>query len=283
MRHSVTAVFLFFTAAASAQETVDLKLKLTKGQSWKVELSADMTGSGGDDKKEPGIGRPLVKDGWSLREAWMDVCEADAEGLPTALKRTWSSAKVSMIGRGGEAAGQEGATAKLEAKADEPACTVTVSKGKLPRPVEDFLAKGPIEPLTLLLPAGPVKPNEEWKVSKARICQFHRLMATGIVGGIFTSGFDGLLKDMKNGGEAGHGCEVSAKITAVTKTEATIEFAGAVDDGNGKVEIKGSLKWIVTKNRPSELTWSAKRENKANDELGTKAWREEWKFAKNWK
>ncbi|MEK7467609.1 MAG: hypothetical protein AAB074_09370 [Planctomycetota bacterium] len=277
------AFLLLLAIPASAQEPVELKLKFTKGQTWKMELSADMSGSGGDATKEAGVGRPLVKSGWSLKEAWTDLCEADAEGQPTAVKRTWTSAKVSLARQGGEAAGQEGAVAKLEAKPKEAACVVTVAKGKLPAPVEDMLAKGPIEALTLLLPAGPMKPNEEWKIAKAQICQFHRLMAAGLVGGLFTSNMDGLLKDMKNGGATGHGCEVSAKITEVTKTDATIEFAGLVADGSGKVEIKGTLKWVVTKGRPSELSWSAMREVMANDELGTKTWKEEWKFTKSWK
>lgn len=271
------------SAAALAQEPVDLKLKFTKGQTLKVEVTGDMSGSGGHPDKPAGVGRPLIRNAWTLKETWTDLCESDVEGKPTALRRTWTAAKVSATGKGAEAAGQEGAVARLEAKEAEPASVVTVTKGKLPAPVEDMLAKGPLEPLTLLLPAAPVKPNEEWKIARAQVCQFQRLMAAGFVGTAFTASFDGILKDMKNGGEAGHGCQVTAKIAEVAKTEVIIEFAGSSNDGNGKVDIKGKLTWIVAKGRPSELSWSMAREVLANEELGTKSWKEDWKFTKSWK
>jgi hypothetical protein len=283
MRGLALALFVPFCTAAFAQEPVELKVKFTKGQTWKVDQSADMGGTGGDMAKEPGVGRPLVRAGWSVKESWTDLCEADTDGRPTAVRRTWTSAKIALARQGGDAAGQEGAVAKLESKGAEPTCTVTVSKGKVPAPVEDMLARGPVEPLVLVLPAAAVKPGEEWKVPKLQVCHFHRLMAAGLVGAGSTSSFDGLLKDMKNGGPAGHGCEVTGKIKEVTKTDATIEFAGAVDDGNAKVEIKGTLKWILAKGRPSDLSWTMTREVRANDELGTKTWTEEWKFVKAWK
>ncbi len=283
MHRFVAALLLFLSTAAFAQAPVEIKLKLPKGQSWKVELSAEVAGTGGKMEAVAGQGRALVRDAWSVKEAWTDVSDADVEGRPTALKRSWTSAKVSAVGKGGEAAGQEGATVRIEAKDKEPGCTVAVTKGKLPTPVEDMLVKFPLEPATLLLPAAAVKLNDEWKIPRAVVCDFHRSMCIGLLGGLFISNLDGLIKDMKAGGESGHGCEVTAKVTEVTKTDVTITFEGAADDGAIKMGIKGTLKWNVSKGRPAELAWTVSRIAKANDEMGTKGWTEDWKLAKSWK
>lgn len=281
MRPFAAFLAVLLPAAAAAQQPVELKLKLPKGQSWKVELSAELTGKGGKSDAQPGQGRALVKDAWVIKEAWTDVGDGETDGKLTAVKRNWTSAKVSASGKGGETAGQEGATVRLEAK--EGGCAVTVAKGKLPTPVEDMLPKYPFEPVTLLLPGAAVRVNETWKVGKGQVCDFHRAMSVGLLGGLFTSALDGLIKDMKAGGDAGHGCEVTATVTEVTKAEVTIKFAGSADDGAIKIDVEGTLKWNLTKGRPAELTWGMKREAKANDELGTKGWSEEFKFTKSWK
>lgn len=281
MRRLAAVLALFFPAAAVAQQPVELKLRLPKGQAWKVELTAELVGKGGKPEAQPGQGRALVKDAWVLKEAWTDVGDAETDGKLAAVKRSWTSAKVSAIGKGGETAGQEGATVRLEAK--EGGCAATVTKGKLPTPVEDMMPKYPFEPATLLLPANAVRVNETWKIGKAQVCDFHRAMSVGLLGGLFTSALDGLIKDMKAGGEAGHGCEVTATVTEVTKTDVTIKFAGSADDGAIKIDVEGTMKWNLAKGRPAELTWSMKREAKANDELGTKGWGEEYKFTKAWK
>lgn len=281
MRRVYTGLLLLLSPLAFAQAPVELKLKLPKGQSWKVELTAELAGKGGKMDAEAGKGRALVRDAWSIKEAWTDVCDAETDGRPTALKRMWTSAKIAAIGKGGEAAGQEGVTAKLEAK--DAGCTITVAKGKLPAPVEDMLAKYSLEPAVLLLPAAAVKLNDEWKISRAQVCDFHRSMSVGLLGGLFISNLDGLIKDMKAGGESAHGCEVTAKVTEVTKAELTVTYAGSADDGAILIDIKGTLKWNLAKGRPAELSWTMSRVAKANDEMGTKGWNEDWKFAKSWK
>jgi len=268
--------------AAAEDAAIDLRIKLLKGASWKVEQSVEMTGS--EAPPVENTESPLVQHTWTIAESWTDLCDGDREGSPAILKRTWVSSKMGRPDFPQEDCSLTGASITLEQPLKETTSTVTVLKGK---PVDATLAalgKGPPEAVVLLLPAAPVKPGEEWTVPAAAVCRFQRVVTSSAGGAprVRMADFPKLVENLKADGEIGHGCDLAGKVTAVEKGEATIEFQGTKTD-TGRTDITATLKWNVTRGRPVSLEWNQKRTVKANDELRTKGFTETWLLKRTWK
>jgi hypothetical protein len=276
------AATLLAASLAPGEDAVELKLSMKKGASMKVEQTVDVNGTGGKPSGTPGRELPFVRGAWSLKEAWTELCDADVDGRPAAFKRTWTSSKSGLTGRGLEPNAQEAAAATIEPK-DDGTCRVAATKGTVPPGLLDVLLRGPADPVLILLPKAAVKAGDEWKIPASEISRFYRLAASGLAGASRPGDFAKLLEEFKSTKDSPEAQEITARLAAVAKGEATIEFSGQRDDGSAMTDVKGTLKWSVARGRPIQLDWSMKHEMRANDELRTGPWSETFKLARTWK
>ncbi|MCE9584279.1 MAG: hypothetical protein K8T20_17470 [Planctomycetes bacterium] len=285
-RFALAALFLtapLFVSAEAAPEPVEMKLKLAKGQSWKVEQTLEMTGTGGDISGTPGKHMPFVKGAWVLKESWTDTVDVDADGRPLTVKRLVAASKAGMAGRTAEPTTAEGVTLLIEEKEKEPNSHVSAAKGKMPQAIADVLARGPVDPVSWLLPTAAVKAGDTWKINAQWVCQFERITAASMAGAAHTTDFSAMLQDLRAWGETVNGCEVTAKVASVDKNEAVIELQGESGMGTAKTVVTGKLRWSVPKGRPVQLDWTRTRTVMANEETRSKGYTEEWKLVKSWK
>jgi hypothetical protein len=92
-----------------------------------------------------------------------------------------------------------------------------------------------------------------------------------------------MLNDLRSWGETVNGCELTAKVASLDKSEAVIEYTGTTGTPAAKTEITAKLHWSVPKGRPLQLDFSRSRTVLANEETRTKGWSETWKLSKTWK